>query len=414
MTSADADWPLVSLSEVTERIMVGIASAATHAYRPSGVPMIRNQNIKPGRLDDRDLLHVDPRYERAFKNKRLREGDLLTVRTGYPGTTCVVPAAFEGAQSFTTLISRPQRAKVDSQFLSHYINSELGQSFFTQSQIGGAQKNVNAGVLRGMPLPLPTTQEQRAVVAALDSADSLIETIERMVAKKRNIKQGLMQELLTGRSRVPGYSGEWHEVRLGDVGNTYGGLTGKGKSDFGLGNGLYVAFTEVMEAVRLVGNRLERVRVRPRERQNQVQKGDVLFNGSSETPEEVALAAVVDFEPKPGTFLNSFCFGYRLENRQGIDPSYLAYFFRSAQGRTAVSALAQGATRYNIAKTKLMDLSPLLPPVDEQRAIAAVLRDAEDEIGALQRSLTSARDIKTGMTQELLTGRTRLHVEAAS
>jgi len=301
-------------------------------------------------------------------------------------------------------------------WLTYHFASEPGARELRGLATGtsGSMKNIPKDRVLNLEIAVPPVNEQRAIGSALADSDALIEALEALIAKKRDVKQGLMQELLTGRSRLPGYSGEWHEVRLGDVGNTYGGLTGKDKNDFGLGNGLYVTFTEVMAGARLVGNRLERVRVRPGERQNQVQKGDVLFNGSSETPEEVALAAVVDFEPKPGTFLNSFCFGYRLEDHQSIDPGYLAYFFRSAQGRTVVSALAQGATRYNIAKTKLMDLSLLLPPFDEQQAIVAVLSDVEDEIGALQRSLASARDIKTGMMQELLTGRTRLHVEAAS
>ncbi|WP_207215089.1 hypothetical protein, partial [Staphylococcus aureus] len=97
-------WTWKSLFEVSERIMVGIASAATHAYRRQGVPLLRNQNIKPGVLDDGDLLFVAPEYEASFKNKRLRIGDLITLRTGYPGVTAIVPETYDSAQSFTTLI----------------------------------------------------------------------------------------------------------------------------------------------------------------------------------------------------------------------------------------------------------------------------------------------------------------------
>ena len=85
------DWEVLSLTSIASKIMVGIASAATHAYREHGVPMLRNQNIKPSYLDDEDVLYIAPEYEITFKNKRLLEGDLLTARTGYPGTTCRVP-----------------------------------------------------------------------------------------------------------------------------------------------------------------------------------------------------------------------------------------------------------------------------------------------------------------------------------
>lgn len=80
-------WEVKPLAEIAEKIMVGIASAATHAYRAKGVPMFRNQNVKAGKLDDSDLLFIAPEYEITFKNKRLRSGDLLTMRTGYPAAS---------------------------------------------------------------------------------------------------------------------------------------------------------------------------------------------------------------------------------------------------------------------------------------------------------------------------------------
>ena len=111
------DWDVQPLSSLAEKIMVGIASAATHAYRDRGIVMFRNQNIKPGHLDDSDLLYLDEDYESTFKNKRLKSGDLLTARTGYPGTTSIVSERHEGAQSFTTLITRPKRTAIDSAYL---------------------------------------------------------------------------------------------------------------------------------------------------------------------------------------------------------------------------------------------------------------------------------------------------------
>ena len=184
------EWEVRSLATLSEKIMVGIASAATHAYRARGVPFLRNQNIKNGFLDDSDLLFVDPEYEKIFRNKRLKEGDLLTARTGYPGVTCVVPVAYEDAQSFTTLITRPQKEQVDSAFLCQFVNSEVGQSFFERTQIGGAQKNVNVATLKLMPVPTPLLPEQRAIAAALSDVDALIASLDRLIAKKREPQAG--------------------------------------------------------------------------------------------------------------------------------------------------------------------------------------------------------------------------------
>jgi type I restriction enzyme, S subunit len=179
------DWELRPLHALADKIMVGIASAATHAYRDRGIVMFRNQNIKPGYLDDSDILYIDPSYEATFKNKRLRAGDLLTARTGYPGTTGIVPPLYEGAQSFTTLITRPNRCLVDSHYLCCFINASAGQAYFEQNQIGGGQKNVNAGSLKHLPIPLPPTKAEREAIAeALSDADALIESLELVCGAK--------------------------------------------------------------------------------------------------------------------------------------------------------------------------------------------------------------------------------------
>ena len=197
-------------------------------------------------------------------------------------------------------------------------------------------------------------------------------------------------------------------VRLGDVGSTYGGLTGKSKADFGRGDASFVTFLEVINSTRLRGRALGRVRVGRGERQNRVMRGDLLFNGSSETPDEVALSAVVDFEPETPTFLNSFCFGFRLRPGAAVEPAYLAYLFRSSVGRSLVAALAQGAIRYNIAKTKFLDVELTLPSVERQHEIVEALGDADEHIATLGRTISKKQAIKRGMMQQLLTGKTRL------
>jgi type I restriction enzyme S subunit len=190
------DWGQVALEKITHKIMVGIASAATHAYRKSGVILFRNQNIKEGYLDDNDILFIEEEYEKAHKNKRLKAGDLLTARTGYPGTTCAVPEKYEGSQSFTTLITRPNNKLIDSTFLCFYINSEPGQAFFESTKIGGGQKNVNAGSLTEMPITFPKDKiEQQKIASCLSSIDDLINAQSQKVETLKLHKKGLLQGL---------------------------------------------------------------------------------------------------------------------------------------------------------------------------------------------------------------------------
>lgn len=197
------DWDVVTLNDIAEKIMVGIASAATHAYRDRGIAFLRNQNILPNKLDEKDTLFISPEYEVAFQNKRLKTGDLLTARTGYPGTTCIVPEQFNGAQSFTTLITRLKKSISNPMYVSAYMNSEAGEKFFELNQIGGGQKNVNSAILKTLPLPFPCIKEQTAIATILSDMDNEIQTLEQRLTKTRQIKQGMMQELLTGRTRLP-------------------------------------------------------------------------------------------------------------------------------------------------------------------------------------------------------------------
>jgi type I restriction enzyme S subunit len=151
----------------------------------------------------------------------------------------------------------------------------------------------------------------------------------------------------------------------------------------------------------------ESVNVKPTETQNRAAKGDLFFNGSSETPDEVGMCAVLEDEVR-NVFLNSFCFGFRLREGPGANGLYLAYYFRSLEGRELLKSLAQGATRYNLSKTSLLALSFPLPTLPEQGAITAVLSDIDVDISALEAKLAKARLLKQGMMQELLTGRIRL------
>ena len=203
------------------------------------------------------------------------------------------------------------------------------------------------------------------------------------------------------------FGGEWKEVILGRIAETYSGLTGKSKHDFGDGTARYVSFLDVLENVILNQRRFDRVCVSRSESQNRVQVGDVLFNATSEAPEDVAMGSVV-YVDDGELYLNSFCFGLRIVGRGQCDPLFLAYFSRGALGRTAMYALAQGATRYNLSKRRFLKLRLPLPPFPEQCAIAAVLSDVDELIGSLEALIAKKQAIKQAAMQQLLTGRTRL------
>ncbi len=266
---------------------------------------------------------------------------------------------------------------------------------------------INNKHVKPLAFPLPTVDEQRAIAKALSDADELLATLDQVIAKKRDLKQAAMQQLLTGKVRLPGFCGEWQRKTLGELGETYGGLTGKTKSDFGVGTAKYITFMNVMTNTVIDCSAFDQVTVSASETQNRVLRGDLLFNGSSETPDEVAFCSLLA-EEVPNLYLNSFCFGFRLFDAQQVSGLFLTYYIRANPGREMMKSLAQGSTRYNLSKTALREASVLLPLKDEQVAIADVLSEMDAELLSLETHRDKTRNIKQAMMQELLTGKTRL------
>ena len=397
------DWDVKPLHSLADRIMVGIASAATHAYRDRGVVMFRNQNIKPGYLDDSDLLYITEDYERTFKNKRLKAGDLLTARTGYPGTTSIVPTQYEGAQSFTTLITRPRREVVDSGYLCVFINSEAGQTYFEQNQIGGGQKNVNAGSLKNLLIAFPPTKaEQEAIAEALSDADAFIESLEQLLAKKRQVKQGAMQELLTGKNRLPGFRGEWEVKRLGELAEIRsGGTPSTTQPQFWDGDILWCTPTDItaLNGLKYLSDTSRKISLLGLKSSSaEIIPANSIVMTSRATIGECAINRV-PVSTNQG-FKNFVPF-------EGVDVEFL-YYVLLTQKQGFIS-LCSGSTFLEIGKAQLAIFEVCVPTTKaEQEAIASILSDMDGEIAALEARLTKTRQLKQGMMQELLTGKTRL------
>jgi type I restriction enzyme S subunit len=396
-------WPIVELRAVATKIGVGIASAATHAYRESGVPLIRNQNIKAGFLDDSDLLFVSTAFDSAYSSKRLRAGDLLTARTGYPGTTCIVPDRHEHSQSFTTLITRPDQRQIRSEFLCVYMNSDHGRRFFEQGQIGGAQKNVNAATLRGMPIPLPDVLEQATIATALSDVDGLIASLDRLIAKKRRIKQAAMQQLLTGKTRLPGFRSPWQMVRIAQVANE---VKERGAVSAWpvVTCSKHLGFVDSLRFFKnqVFSNDTSGYKVVRRNQiaypANHIEEGSI---GLQDLHDFALVSPIyVVFQMHAGT---SPLFLHRL-----LKLDQFVSVYRSA---TSASVDRRGSLRWHSFSQIQVSL-----PTDpsEQEAVTRVILDLEAGVAALQRCREKAESIRQGMMQALLTGRVRLPVDAVA
>lgn len=173
-------------------------------------------------------------------------------------------------------------------------------------------------------------------------------------------------------------------MKLGEIGRFYGGLMGKSKKDFIDGNAKYATYKNVFSNIELNLNQLETVKIDDDENQHKIHKGDILFTGSSETIEESGMTSVVTEEPGEPVYLNSFCFGFRLNDNSILDPGFTKFLFRGAECRRQIVKAASGVTRFNLSKKRLESLLIPLPPLEEQRRIAGVL----DKFEALTSSLS--------------------------
>ncbi|KFZ30178.1 hypothetical protein IDSA_11490 [Pseudidiomarina salinarum] len=195
-------WVVTTVGESCLKVTVGIASSATHAYTSDGVPLLRNQNIKYGFIDDSDLLYVTEEFDEKYKTKRLKTGDVISMRTGYTGASAIIDERFHDCQTFTTLISRPKPELLKGKYLVHWLNSPLGRRLVKQREVGGAQANLNAGTLKQFPLIYPSLNAQSKIIDEIDSIYALILKNETHVTQLRVLKKGLMDDLLTGKVRT--------------------------------------------------------------------------------------------------------------------------------------------------------------------------------------------------------------------
>ncbi len=194
--------------------------------------------------------------------------------------------------------------------------------------------------------------------------------------------------------------GEWVEKKISELGEIVNGLSGKNGDDFGTGKP-FVTYKQVFESASIDFTKCGKVNIGENEKQNTLQRGDVLFTTSSETSNEVGFASVLIDSPKEPTYLNSFCFSLRPFDLKEIQPEFSCYLFHSPNYRKSISALAQGSTRYNISKGAFLNLKLALPKPKEQKKIASCLSSLDKLIAVHNQKLDALKDHKKGLMQTI-------------
>ncbi|EHF5000147.1 MULTISPECIES: restriction endonuclease subunit S [Enterobacter cloacae complex] len=413
-------WTLGTLNDLADTIM-GYAFRSED-FVPTGIPLLRMGNLYQNSLDlNRNPVYLPDSFKVDYKKFLVKPGDLVMSMTGTMGKrdygfTVEIPSNTQYSLLNQRVLKIVPKNNSSSGYILNLLRSELILSVLYSFPGGTKQANLSAKQVQELPVLIPPLAEQKKIAEILSIWDKAISVTEKLLTNSQQQKKALMQQLLTGRKRLRDengvrFSGEWEYTIFGNLGDTYTGLTGKTKEDFGAGKP-YIPYINIFKNSRIDIQNLEYVQVNDDERQSVVKYGDIFFTTSSETPEEVGMSSVL-LEEVSEVFLNSFCFGFRLNNFETLIPKYARYLFRSEHVRRQISTLGQGATRYNLSKRQLIKLELKLPCVEEQQKIAAVLSAADAEISTLEKKLACLRDEKKALMQQLLTGKRRVKVDEA-
>lgn len=300
------------------------------------------------------------------------------------------------------------------EYICRYLSPNApGNSQIAGSQSGQSKPGLNLQNLRDFKVALPPSHsEQRAITEALGDVDGLLDSLDQLISKKRQLKQAAMQQLLTGQTRLPGFKGEWGVKTLKQTAEISTGIN-KPLSEMGSG-ALYVTVQDLYNGTSIRTNRLSRIKVSPVEIEARaLAAGDIVFGKSSVKRDGIGYPSQFLGCAEPVVFSG---FTYRARARQGIaDATFLFYALRTERTRRWLIDNSQASALTNINQT-IADAIPVqLPPtISEQTAIAAVLVDMDLELEVLERRHEKTRALKHGMMQKLLTGKTRLVAQGGS
>lgn len=292
---------------------------------------------------------------------------------------------------------------MDSKYLQYQLNEGTEFKRFSNLQKqGGSRTYMYLSKLKNLNLTIPSIVEQKKISLFFVQLDDTITLHQRKLDKLIQLKQGYLQQLFpkndekVPRVRFTNFNDEWPQCKLGKLGDTFTGLSGKTKEDFGHGEAKFVTYVNVFGNPISDPNGTERVEID--DKQNQVKFGDVFFTTSSETPEEVGMSSIW-LENTKNVYLNSFCFGYHPTAE--LDPYYLAFMLRSPVIRKQFMFLAQGISRYNISKTKVMEMEVPVPNIDEQQKVGLFFKQLDDIITVHQSKIGKLKSLKQSLLQKM-------------
>lgn len=399
------DWRIVLLSELSiEGFQNGLFYEV--ARKNKGIPIINVGDLYKSSPIANDKLELFNATAEEIKRYQVFNGDLFFTRSS------IVPSGIAFCNWYRC--SEKKAVVFDSHVVRFKTNTDVvnpmylylacirpdARKYFLANAKTATMTTIDQTVLGRCPIPYPALKEQAAIAEAVSDADSLISSLQKLIEKKKAIKQGAMQELLTGKKRLPGFSGEWSKQQLGDICNIVnGGTLSISIAEFWNGKILWCTPTDITSC-----------------------STKYIYTTESKITESGLKASSATLLPKGALLLcsratigevriagNTICTNQGFKSlvvHQNISNEWLYYMVHVLKFNMLEKAI--GSTFLEISKKDLAELDIIVPEFTEQKAIAQVLSDMDSEIELLEKKLAKYQQIKQGMMQELLTGRIRL------
>ena len=326
----------------------------------------------------------------GFKNssaKMLPKGAILLTSRATIGEASILLNEACTNQGFQSLIANKN---IDNEFV--FYSKELFKNEMYKKAFGSTFLEISKSNIEKIEISIPSLEEQNKISKFISLLDKKIELQSKKIEALKLYKKGLIDHLVSNMNIV-------NSKKLSQLGYTYSGLSGKSKEDFVDGNCKFITFMSVLKN-NISENLFSTVKIGEKERQNKVLKGDLFFTGSSETKEEVGMVSTLNYD-FDNLYLNSFCFGFRLNLLDEINNNFLCNLLLSSKYRKIISNLGQGFTRVNISKKELLDIDIEYPDYDNQLRITNTLNNMYSKIKLEEEKLSKLESLKKGLMQNM-------------
>lgn len=397
-------WEQRKLSAIV-KLFGGYAfsSADSNSY---GIPWLKIANVGKNGIDWSSASYLPDNFWLDYEDFRLFTGDYVMALT-----RPIISHALKIAVVDKNALLNQRVAKLIFETNEEYGFQLLQRGTVVdriESELAGTDPpNLGSGNLKNITISITSNNNEQAKIGIFfKKLDDTIALHQRQLENYKELKKLMLQKIFNRELCFKDENGndypEWEEIALKELGETFTGLSGKTKENFGKGRGKFVTYMNVFSNPIANLAMTENVEIKDGEKQNEVCYGDIFFTTSSETPDEVGMSSVW-LSHESNVYLNSFCFGYRLnsESESKVISQFLGAQLRAKHIRKEIVLLAQGSTRFNISKAKLIKIPLYLPVIQEQQKIADFLSMLDVRIEQLSQKVELLKEQKKVLMQKM-------------